>query len=386
MDASYLTDVRIAKGLSGQPRPLFAQDTSRDGGHYGSVLPVDLTCAALPPLMDGQEAASLTLWNALKFHSKPHGAPHAATPSEYFSALWLITRLVRLHQASFMEHLPVQGRSPDDDTLRISRARIEALRVRERAFPIRSAVWLLEDWPDRFVAIAKRARITGEHFMRTQSNYPSWFLEVLLNHFMLRTTWIGRDEVIHAIDTIRNRGEQVSKNAIRRTLGITENKAINELLNQRRVATVDELIDLCRKFERLAEVTPPARDQQRVLVRDFLMLLISVFARQKIEDVCRMNDVEVGNIVTAGVRCNEIAPKAAVVASLLIRLHDQYAHGVRPFFIVRGDKPKVWFLSRFGTQLEGHSVRDQIAKLMQQDFDPSLWKSADVFRDALEGD
>lgn len=259
------------------------------------------------------------------------------------------------------------------------------LSVAERISPISSALWLLEDWPDRFIKTAKLTGITGKHFLRTQSEYPSWMQEVVLDRFMLRNKWIGHAEVTQAIDVIKKRGDQVSKNAVRRFLNVTENRAIDDLLDQRRKATMDELFTLCRKFDRLVEVTPPARDQQRVLARDFLMLLISIFSGRRIEDVCKMTSSVVKLIVAAGQKESATDPRVGCIGSLLVRLHDQYAHGTRPFFVVRGDKPRVWFLSRFGEPLEGHSVRDQIAKLMKQDFDQDLWRSADVFRDALEG-
>lgn len=337
------------------------------------------------PIMDGHEASSQTLWKAVLSRSKPPGAPAIASPREYFSALWLITRLVRQNHSSFLRHLPGQCQPPPHTAESKGRARIEMLSVAERISPISSALWLLEDWPDRFIKTAKLTGITGKHFLRTQSEYPSWMQEVVLDRFMLRNKWIGHAEVTQAIDVIKKRGDQVSKNAVRRFLNVTENRAIDDLLDQRRKATMDELFTLCRKFDRLVEVTPPARDQQRVLARDFLMLLISIFSGRRIEDVCKMTSSVVKLIVAAGQKESATDPRVGCIGSLLVRLHDQYAHGTRPFFVVRGDKPRVWFLSRFGEPLEGHSVRDQIAKLMKQDFDQDLWRSADVFRDALEG-
>jgi hypothetical protein len=336
------------------------------------------------PTMDGHETASQILWAATLTQSKPPGGPSTATPRDYFSALWLVARLARHHQRLLMAYLPAQCQPPSDVACRNARARIEMLEVGERIFPIGSASWLLEDWPDRFVTTAKSAGITGVHLLRTESEYPAWLLEVLLNRLMLRNRWIGRTEVADAIMKLESRGEPVSKSAVRRSLGVTENRAIDELLDQRRAATLDELVMLCHRFEELIGMTSPARDQQRVLARDFLILLVSIFAKRKIEEVCQMTEAEVREIVAAGGEPVPADARAAVVESLLTRLHDQYAHGIRPFFIVRGDRPKVWFISRFGAFLHGHSVRDQITNLMKHDLDPGLWRSADVFKDSLD--
>lgn len=331
---------------------------------------------------DGKSAPGRMLLNSVVTHSFPDGAPKGIPVPEYFSGLWLVARLVRRHVAKFLPHLPDRCHPPADVLPAGLRGKLEMLRIEQRIAPVSAAMWLLEDWPDRFITTAKAAGITGEDFIRTESSYPPWLEYVLREHFLQQNKWLGREEVAKAVLQLTAGGLKVSKNALRRTLGVSENWAINELLDQRRKATVGELNALCKKFEKLIQITPAARDQQRTLARDFLILLVSAFAKRKIEEVCRMSRNDVAQILLDSTGAEAKGPPMKSAKALLLRLHDQYAHGIRPHFVVRGEQPKTWFLSRFGVALDGHSVRDQIAKLMKHEFDPALWCSADVFQGA----
>lgn len=334
---------------------------------------------------DGHGDLSTTLWNALTKGVTPKGGPQGISLQDYFTALWSLSRFVRRNLKSLQSALPI---SYDPETTRSIRPNIvlERLPATSRQVILSMAYWLLEEWPTRLVDACRAAGISGTDFNCSEIQSPTWFDDAIHEHLFRHTNWITREQVETAISELTAKSLPVSKNALRRKLGITESWAINELLDQRRTASVEELVKMCRQYYVALEHTPPSRDQQRTLTRDFLILLLSAFSGKSIEAVCGMEQADIEEVVrVAKSRIgSETVPDIRFLVDCLMELDDQYRHGIRPDIQFRGQEiPDTWFISRFGKKLDGHSVRSRITQLMKASLDPALWSSADTFSATL---
>jgi len=239
---------------------------------------------------------------------------------------------------------------------------------------------MLEEWPERFVAVCEKAKLSRNDFGASDNCSPPWFDEVVKFRLAKSVNWITREDVATAVTQLKANDRQISKNALRRQLGVTESWAINEILDQRRQGTIQELSSLCRHYRYLIEHTPQSRDQQRTLCRDFLILLCSAISSQKIEKVCQMSTIEMeSNFGRSSLPVGYDADPTAIFRTFY-ELSEQYSQGIRPVFLTRAPEDiDYWFLSRFGRKMDGHSVRARFAHIMKNLFEPRLWNSVDVF-------
>jgi len=334
---------------------------------------------------DGHGDLSTTLWRALIRGVAPQGGPQGISLQEYFAGLWSLSRFVRRNLKSLQSTLPTLY---DPKATRSIRPNVDLKRLpaRSRQLILSIAYWLLEEWPTRLVDTCRAAEMSGKDFNCSEIQNPTWFDDAIREHLFRHTNWITREQVETAISELTAKKLPVSKNALRRKLGITESWAINELLDQRRSASVEELVKMCRHYYVTLEHTPPSRDQQRTLTRDFLILLLSAFSGKSIEAICGMEQADIEEVVRvakSGIG-TETVPDICFLVESLMELDDQYRHGIRPDIQFRGQEiPNTWFISRFGKKLDGHSVRSRITQLMKASLDPALWSSADTFSATL---
>jgi len=339
----------------------------------------------ISPAVDGKHEPSAILWNRLINKCGPEVGDSRFPREDYFRSLWSICRLLgrqikRFSSGNGLENL--QAILP----LHIKGRTIERQSSEVRQALVARAVSLLDDWPERFVKTCNEANISRTDFGAADNCSPRWFDEVVREHFALTVNWITREDVKAAIGDLDAQGLPISKNALRRHLGISESWAINEILNQRRSATVAELARLIRHYQSLISHTPPSRDQQRTLCRDFLILLYSSISGENAETVCRMTKANIDQLLASVAHWSKLDGEIGLIGSTLLEMDDQYRHGVRPVFLVRCSTTiDSWFLSRFGNHMDGHSVRERFAKIMKNLFDPKLWNSMDVFLTSLSG-
>lgn len=337
------------------------------------------------PIWDRRHQSSIALWGALVEGKLPADSPPNVSPKDYFSVLWTIGRFIRKKFPALHEGLPSLK------ALKLAPEAIPKTVLERLPRPIRQtilddAIWLLGNWPIRLREICRIARLSGSDIGCTETENPQWFNDTIRESLYLHKNWISRDTVASAITELNAQQLPVSKNALRRKLGIAESWAINELLDQRRTAKVAELVTLCRNYQFQLRHTPSSRDQQRTLTRDFLILLLSAFSGSKIEAVCRMEQAEIDRLLTTSrasmaTNSNE---EGLFLLNFLLELDDQYRTGIRPEFQSRSQVSIcTWFISRFGKEMDGHSVRARISEQMKRLLDSRLWCSADAFQKTL---
>ena len=115
---------------------------------------------------------------------------------------------------------------------------------------VASAAWMLEDWPHRFVDIAKQAHISSAHMLATKEVQPYWMSEIVERDLTLKyRNRLTNTDVENAMHHLQSKNTPITKSAVRKLFDVTENKVINTYLNQRRQASEEELVKVIAMFE-----------------------------------------------------------------------------------------------------------------------------------------
>jgi hypothetical protein len=288
--------------------------------------------------------------------------------ADYFDALWGIAQFL-IREDSL------------DASLKLGRnsITIENFPIAQRMGILASASDLLKDQAEVFVRNALAKGLSAQNFSGRHHQFPNWLNEKIAERLSKRIRSITPAHVRAAMDARASRSLAISKRSIRLALGVSESKHIDAVLSQRRIATQSELQLLMEKFEISIANSPPSRSAREAAIRDYLIFLVSVLEKEKLESVCAATASTIQVILASR------APGAGLVKHIVDRaseLNDFYAHQTRPRFSA-GKHNLVWFLSRFGVPVMAHSVRARISRLMDSGFDPQLWKSGDVFLESL---
>lgn len=312
----------------------------------------------------------------------------AKTWGEALDALWTVCQLlIRRRSMTLWEQIPKEYSRPKIESTKGARIEsIEGLNVNIRDHLLAAALWLLEDWPDRFVGACQASGISRRHFYSSQVYHPQW-LQARIDDEL---THHRRDQVsIHQIDAasakLEQGGQPVTKSAVRRELGVSESRAIDAVLGQRRQATFKELLKLCGVFESEIKYSSTARDQRATLIRDYLIFLVSTLCRIPIEDVCVMTHKQIQSRLARISKHADSSNPVLIYCRRTEEIDALYAREVYPKFYDKTTSGEFWFLGRNGAVMAGHSTRDRSAKLIKKHFPADLWNSADAFLHALHG-
>lgn len=323
------------------------------------------------------------LWNTIVSGNIPDSFKQVKSLPDFFDGVWVICQLlIRSQSSRLLNFVPasITGASDAGGPHRT----IEGCSITERRRLINSALWLIDEWPGRFLDCAARVGISRTHFISTVAANPSWLTEVVDKHLTRRSPVTTIKDVEDAIHVLEEREEPVSKSAVRRVLGVTESKAANEILFRREVARVDELLCILRKFEQRLCTSPHSRDQYATSLRDYLIFLLSVLRQDPVEQVCRLSEREVTETLGTDVDSHfSQAETAKVVLGRARNLNAEYRETVRPHLTSCKTQGPLWFLGRAGLPFAGHPLRERISKMMRDSFREDLWRSADVFQHTL---
>lgn len=130
-------------------------------------------------------AQSLAHYQSLYRISQEGWCPAVPYPHQYFQVL---RQLVRVLSCPFGRARVLQA----DLRLRLdqptdwctSGGAFEQLPIRERIYLLEQAMWLLTDWPDRFIHVMNCLQIKSLVLLRDMaSDVPFWFNRVIMQHF-----------------------------------------------------------------------------------------------------------------------------------------------------------------------------------------------------------
>lgn len=340
-------------------------------------------CAACEASLTGRNSQaapdgySRPLWEALETGRVPVELAQCDTVAELLEGFWCISQLfgrrasAPLHSVLSSEHQHVAE----------SFSTLELLSLAQRATILEHAFQLMLDWPNRFIYTMRKAGMTRQHVARSQIPFPKWLSRVTDTSLTLRTK-VTSDAIALAIADIEEHGRRLSKMEVRRFLGISEARALNAIMFQRRHATFDEFKHLCSRFERDLTLAPEARSERATLMRDYLILLIAVLNRVQVEQVCSMSQEDVTStlaVENSSIELEDFRARA-------LNLHQNYERTTRDALAGGRDAADFCFISRFGGKLEGHSIRARVSAFMRNEFPKELWRSVDVFTSAAFND
>ena len=308
---------------------------------------------------------------------RPPPPNQEAASVEYFAGLWVVGQALLRSQTRRLWQV-LATKMPVLDplmTLDIPVRILERVSVGTRITVVSAAAWLLEDWPDRFLHASARARMGTTCFIATRAHHPSWMQDALEDRLRQRLH-LTSEQVGRAVRTLQQDGTKLTKLRLRQMLGVSESKEISRAVAHRRSACGDEFNALVSIFERAIEEATTSRDHKLTLSRDYLIFRLSVASNQPIETICRLPLAEYRQLASGH------RPGAPFVSEeirhQLEHLLEQYVTTIRTKF-VNGRARSELFLSRSGLPLKGHSVRARVSKLMEQNLEASLWRSADAF-------
>jgi hypothetical protein len=90
--------------------------------------------------------------------------------------------------------------------------------VRHRHALVVAALWLLDDWPERFIRVMKQAKLTRSRIL-SEGQLPFWFESVLDEYLGAGTGNPGIDEAEQAAAYLRRNHQPVSRAAVSRIMG-----------------------------------------------------------------------------------------------------------------------------------------------------------------------
>jgi len=98
---------------------------------------------------------------------------------------------------------------------------IESLPVDERRMLLNMACYLLEEWPDRFVAVCKATRAWSATLLRDLEPAPFWYWSVIHEHLYRYSYRPSDKEIDSAVRHLRKSGQALNKKVLSRSLGVT---------------------------------------------------------------------------------------------------------------------------------------------------------------------
>lgn len=122
--------------------------------------------------------------------SREGWCPAVPYPHQYFQVL---RQLVRVLSCPFGRARVLQAdmrlRLGQPAEWRTSGGAFEQLPIRERVYLLEQAMWLLTDWPDRFIHVMNRLQIKSLVLLRDiASDVPFWFSRIITEHFYVSRT------------------------------------------------------------------------------------------------------------------------------------------------------------------------------------------------------
>lgn len=136
----------------------------------------------------------------------------------YFQVLHQMLKLMsnRRYGAKMREAV---GLAPVDVT---GRKAFELMQIKDQAEMLVSGVWLLDEWPERFVAICNRQRFLSSALLRDLREVPFWYWKVVTEFLYRPDRLVTNMEIKEALNFMRNHGIRVTEAALSKIVGVQQ--------------------------------------------------------------------------------------------------------------------------------------------------------------------
>lgn len=107
--------------------------------------------------------------------------------------------------------------------LSVSRAKaFERMVIVDQAKLIERAVWLLDEWPERFVDVCRRQRILSSALLHDLVDAPFWYWDVVMREMYRPDRVVSEEEIRAAIKYMKKHGMLINQQRLSRLLGVSE--------------------------------------------------------------------------------------------------------------------------------------------------------------------
>jgi hypothetical protein len=139
----------------------------------------------------------------------------------YFLVLHQITRLLCIgrHARRFREAVIEEiGLIELESIIVKENSHIERLCVADRAILTEAAVWLLDEWPDRFIHVCKESGLGKAEITYNMPIEPFWFTEAV-DQVDKTPYMVSDEEMASAVSLLKVQGKRVNNVALNRLMG-----------------------------------------------------------------------------------------------------------------------------------------------------------------------
>lgn len=98
----------------------------------------------------------------------------------------------------------------------------EAVSLHDQASLLVKAVWLLDDWPERFIDVCARQRILSSGLLKDLKVAPFWYWKVVVANLYRPDRVVTDEEIREAIGCMEREGVVVSEASLSRLLGVRQ--------------------------------------------------------------------------------------------------------------------------------------------------------------------
>jgi hypothetical protein len=96
----------------------------------------------------------------------------------------------------------------------------ERMEIFDQAKLIKRAVWLLDEWPERFVDACRRQKILSSALLHDFFDAPFWYWDVVMRE-LYRPDWgVSEEEIKAAIAYMKGHGMLINQQRLSRLLGV----------------------------------------------------------------------------------------------------------------------------------------------------------------------
>jgi hypothetical protein len=143
----------------------------------------------------------------------------AVYPLSFFDGFKALLRLVNKRSATALRER-INAQFPIDLTVNSEVVEFGYLSIDQRFKLIVTCIWLLHDWPNRFVSIMQDSHLSRSRVTENPEGLPFWLSQTLNEHLDRRIYVPSREEIASLKNYLVAKGDIVSTISIARMLGI----------------------------------------------------------------------------------------------------------------------------------------------------------------------
>ena len=136
----------------------------------------------------------------------------------YFSVLHQILRLMMSKRYG-----PKLLKSVGMNALEVSGCKtFESMPIRDQARMLIKAVWLLNEWPQRFISICERNMLLSSALLKDLEQTPFWYWQIVVVRLYNPDKVVTANEIQEAAKFMEKRGMPISEASLSKMLGVTQ--------------------------------------------------------------------------------------------------------------------------------------------------------------------